>query len=359
MNHFARLNDVTLVKDMIKEIREFEQEVKIMEVCGTHTRAIVESGIAKLLPDNIALISGPGCPICVTTQDYIDKAVELAHRDNVIITTFADLIKVAGTNTSLKQSKALGGDIIIVSSPLEAVKVAQQNPNQEVVFLAIGFETTAPIIALSIMKADRLKLENYSILLALKTMPAVIEELILDKEVAIDGFICPGHVSVITGAKEFNFIANKYNLPAVVAGFERIDIIMALARLLQMIDNGISRVDNLYNRVVKVEGNLKAIDVMNQTFKVEDSTWRGLGKIEKSGLMLRNKYRKFDAKNKFQIKLVYQDQSSICSCGDILKGKKSPVDCDLFAEGCTPLNPKGPCMVSEEGSCNVYYEYRR
>jgi hydrogenase expression/formation protein HypD len=354
-----RFNDVTLVKNLVKQIREFEQEVKIIEVCGTHTRAIVESGINQLLPDNIALISGPGCPICVTTQGYIDKAIELANRDEVIITTFADLIKVVGTNNSLKQSKALGGDIRVVSSPLEAVKVAQENPNQEVVFLAIGFETTAPIIALSIMEADRLKLDNYSLLLSLKTMPAVIEELILDKEVAIDGFICPGHVSVITGAKGFDFIANNYNLPAVVAGFERVDIIMALARLLQMIDNGISRVDNLYSRVVKAEGNLKAIAMMEDIFEVEDSTWRGLGRIQGSGLGLKKGYARFDAKNKFQIKLGYQEQDLICSCGDILKGKKSPLDCDLFAKGCTPLNPKGPCMVSEEGCCNVYYEYRR
>ncbi|TDX52395.1 hydrogenase expression/formation protein HypD [Orenia marismortui] len=359
MDYYNKFRGMDLLKEMLNQIRNFDKEVKIMEVCGTHTRAIFAGGIPKLLSDHITLISGPGCPICVTTQIYIDKAIELAKKSNVIITSFADFIKVPGNNSSLQQIKALGGDVRVVHSPISALKIAQKNYDKEVIFLAIGFETTAPIIALSLKEADRLKLDNYSILLSLKTMPAIIEKLILDLESEIDGFICPGHVSTIIGSQAFNFIADNYNLAAVIAGFERGDIIMALARILKMVKEGITTVDNLYSRVVKAKGNLKAIAIMNDFFEVKDSTWRGLGLVRNSGLGLKEKYQNFNAENKFKFKEVPQEKKFFCSCGDVLTGKKRPPDCQLFAKDCTPLNPQGPCMVSEEGSCNIYYEYRR
>ncbi|MTI59311.1 MAG: hydrogenase formation protein HypD [Firmicutes bacterium] len=361
MNYLDRFRDIdiNLVKGMFAEIITFRQAVKIMEVCGTHTRAIFESGLRELLPENITLISGPGCPICVTPQIYIDTAIELARRRDVIIVTFADLFRVPGSRTSLQQLKGSSSDIRVISTPLEAVKIAVKNIDQEIVFLAVGFETTAPVIALSVLEAVKLKLSNYSLLVSLKTMPAVIKRLISDKDLAVDGFICPGHVSTIIGSQPFNFIADEYNLPAVIAGFERVDIIRALAKILKMIKDSNLKVENLYNRVVKTEGNLKAKSIINEVFEPVDNTWRGLAEIANSGLGLREKYRDFNAEKRFVLKSTPQRQVSNCICGDILKGKKTPYDCQLFAKNCNPLNPQGPCMVSEEGNCHIYYEYRR
>lgn len=368
MNYHHKLDDnnykyTKVLKKVIRyikgEFQDINKKVKIMEVCGTHTRVIIKSGIRNLLPDNISLISGPGCPICVTSQGYIDTAVKLAEREDIILTTFADLIRVPSQETSLYQTKVSGSDVRVVGSPLKAVEIARENPQSEIVFLAIGFETTAPLIALSIRKADRLKLDNFSILLSLKTMPEVIKKLVRAQEITIDGFICPGHVSAITGWKNFNFIAERYNLPAVIAGFERTDIVLGMVRILEMINNNFSKVENLYGRVVKRQGNIKAKALIDEIFETSDNNWRGLGKIKNSGLRLKDEFRRFKAEDKFKINLIRKRQDSTCSCGDILKGKETPFDCILFAVSCTPTDPHGPCMVSEEGTCNIYYEYKR
>ena len=363
MRNFEKYSETGLLKEMLRKISTYQDKVKIMEVCGTHTRAFSRSGIQDILPENITLISGPGCPVCVTTQAYIDTAIELAAKDKVIIATFADLLRVPGRMGSLGQKKAAGGEIRLVNSPLEAVKIAEENSDYELVFLAVGFETTAPLIALSIMEAEELNLENYSLLLSIKTMPPVIEELLLDKDLQIDAFICPGHVSTIIGSRPFHFIAEKYRVPAVIAGFERVDIILALAGILEMIKSGNIQLENLYQRVVNTHGNHRAKDVINQVFEPVDSRWRGMGVIKGSGLGLNDRYKRFDAAGKYELhNLLESKEEKIdlnCCCGDIIKGKKSPLDCKLFSSPCTPTNPKGPCMVSEEGSCNIFYEYRK
>lgn len=362
MNPFEKIRATVPVKGILADIIAFEDKIKIMEVCGTHTRAFSRSGIQDILPENIDLISGPGCPVCVTTQAYIDSAVELAGREEVIIATFPDLLRIPGTKNSLEEIKTAGGDIRIVNSPLEAVRIAEENSDYELVFLAVGFETTAPLIALSIMEAGELELSNYSLLLAIKTMPSVIEELLLDKDLQIEAFICPGHVSTIIGSRPFGFIAEKYRVPAVIAGFERIDIILALTRVIEMIKSDTIQLENLYQRAVKTHGNPRAKDVIQQVFETVDSNWRGLGVIKGSGLGLNKRFKRFDAMGKFDLVNFLESKEekteANCCCGDVIKGKKKPADCKLFASICTPIVPQGPCMVSEEGSCNIYYKYR-
>ena len=359
MKYLDEFRDPKLVKGVLEEITvAIDSEVRIMEVCGTHTRAVFKSGIKGLLPDNVELISGPGCPICVTPSDYIDAAVELANREEVIVATFGDLMRVPGNKTSLHQAKADGADIKVVYSPLDTVELAQQNPDCEVVFLALGFETTAPTVALNIKQAARLGLQNYSILSSLKTMPGVMEELVLSAELNLDGFICPGHVSTIIGAEPFEFLAYQYNLPAVIAGFEPADILLGLYQLLEMEKVGISQLKNQYSRAVKYRGNRQAIDRMYDVFTRKDAFWRGLGRIEDTGLRLKNKYKQFSARDKFEIEISNQQKSEGCICGEILKGIKEPLDCELFANICTPEKPVGPCMVSAEGACAVYYQYQ-
>lgn len=375
MNYLENFNNVNLLNEVLAKIIAFPQEIKIMEVCGTHTRAFLKSGLMDLLPDNINLISGPGCPICVSSPTYIDTAIDLASREGVILVTLADLLRVPGKTSSLQQMKTRGSDIRVVNSPLEAVKIAEDNINFEIVFLGIGFETTAPIIALSVLKAKELNLSNFSLLLSIKTMPLIIEELLLDKELEIDGFICPGHVSAIIGSQAFSFIGEKYRIPAVIAGFERVDIILALVRILEMLESEQIQVKNIYKRVVKNHGNQRARGIINQIFKTVNSSWRGIGEIKESGLGLKERYIGFDAFSKFNLvnrfnyRRIDRDTKTNnyskkdelipgCSCGDIIKGKKIPLDCKLFNRSCTPLSPKGPCMVSEEGNCNIFYQYR-
>jgi hydrogenase expression/formation protein HypD len=318
--------------------------------------SIFKNGIRDLLPRNINLISGPGCPVCVTPQSYIDTAVELSKENDVIITTFGDMMKVPGTYSSLSIEKALGRDIRVVFSPLHALETAKQNTKKEVVFLGVGFETTAPIIALTIYKAKNEKINNFSVLQSIKTMPNAIKRIILDKEVNIDGLLCPGHVSTIIGAKPFEFII-EYNLPAVIAGFEYSDIIAAVYFLVQMITKKKYKVINLYNRTVKYEGNKKAVSILNEVFTASDSTWRGLGNIDNTGFQIKKEYKNYDIKSKLEIKEIKSDIPKDCICGEILKGIKKPTQCKLFGKECTPSSPIGACMISQEGTCGAYYKY--
>jgi hydrogenase expression/formation protein HypD len=336
---------------------EINREIRIMEICGTHTMSILRSGIKLILPRNIKLISGPGCPVCVTSQGYIDASIELSERENIIIATFGDMINISGTSGSLKIQSALGKDVRVVYSPLEAVNIARKNPHKEIVFLGIGFETTVPTIALAIEKAHREKIKNFSVFGSLKTMPEVIKMLIKDEDVQVDGIICPGHVSTIIGEKAFNFVSNELHIPSVIAGFEDKDVRAAIYLLVEMIKGNECKLKNIYGRCVKYEGNKKAKGIMNKVFHSCNSMWRGLGVIENSGLKVSNKYSDYDAEVKFNIKIEDGNGFNGCICGEILKGKKTPLDCGFFGKECTPYNPKGICMVSGEGVCGIHYKY--
>ncbi|WP_432667235.1 hydrogenase formation protein HypD [Wukongibacter baidiensis] len=359
MKYVKEFRNSGLVKEMLNKIDGLtDKEVTIMEVCGTHTMSIFRSGIRDLLPSNIKLISGPGCPVCVTSQSYIDTVIELSKREDVIITTFGDMLKVPGNKSSLQKEKALGRDIRMVYSPLDAVKIAKENIDKQVVFLGVGFETTAPTIALSVKIAHQEGIENYSVLQSIKTMPTTMRQLVLDDEIQIDGFICPGHVSTVIGSKPYEFLAEEFKIPAVVAGFESGDIVLALYNLLEMIEKNVYEVKNVYERLVRYEGNTKALSSMDEIFEVTSSDWRGLGKIDGTGLRLREEFNFYDVEKKLSIKMLEDKPKKGCMCGEILKGKKNPLDCKLFSKTCTPLNPIGACMVSEEGTCAAYYKYK-
>jgi len=359
LKYLDEYNNQQLISGFTEKIKGlgFTQKVRLMEVCGTHTMAICRNGIKNLLPEEVELISGPGCPVCVTPAEYIDQAISLAGNDGVIISTFADLLRVPGNDSSLQKELARGADIRMVCSPLEAVQIACENPKRQVVFLAVGFETTIPVIALSIKKAAELEINNFSLLQSLKLIPPVLEELARDRALGIDGFLLPGHVSTVIGSEAFEFLSKEYNIPGVVAGFEGGDILMALYRLCYLFKNRNKRIENLYSRLVNYRGNTKALALINEIFIPVDSYWRGIGTIRDSGLILRAQYREFSAEERFQLTPLCSERDTGCICGEILKGRKKPVDCKLFSRVCTSSNPVGPCMVSQEGTCAAYFYY--
>lgn len=359
MDILKELKNNTISKNLLNNINSKANfKISIMEVCGTHTNVILKSGLKEVLSDNIRLINGPGCPVCVTPQGYVDTAIELSKRNDVIITTFGDLIRVPGSESNLAKEKAKGRDIRIVYSPLDSIKIAKENSDKEVIFLSIGFETTAPIIALSIKIAKEQGIRNYSILNSLKTMPEAMEALVLNPNVKIDGFLCPGNVATIIGEKPFVEIANKYKIPMVISGFEVNDILASIYMLIEMRERNEYGLVNLYSRLVKDEGNKEANKLLNSIFTSTESTWRGLGKVNNAGLKLKAEYRKFDVLSKFEMNMKESYENNGCSCGDVLMGIKEPTECKLFGGVCTPLNPIGACMVSEEGTCSAFYKYR-
>ena len=332
--------------------------IKLMEVCGTHTHAIAKNGIKSIIPDNIKLISGPGCPVCVTSQNEIDKAIWLASQENVIFCTFGDMLRVPGINgNSLEKLKSEGKDIRIVLSPFDSIKIAQNNPEKNVIFMATGFETTSPTVAATILKADELNLKNFFIFSTHKLIIPAIEKLLEDKDLQIDGFILPGHVSVIIGKEPYEFIAKRYKKAGVITGFEASDILKGIYLLLKQIKEKNFKIEIQYKRAVSEKGNQKALEVLFKVFEPCDSEWRGIGKIEKSGLKLKKEFEKFDASLKFNIPEINSKENPKCICGEILKGIKEPIDCKLFRKVCNPLNPVGPCMVSSEGTCAAYFKY--
>ena len=357
MNIINEFNDIHLARKLLEQIRKnTTKEIRIMEVCGTHTRSIYKYGIDKLLPENIKIISGPGCPVCVTSQSYIDSAIELSKRENIIITTFGDMIKVPGMMSSLQEEKAKGSNIIVVYSPLESLEIAKNNREKEVVFLGIGFETTAPIIALTLKIAKSEKIENFSIMHSIKTMPNTMKALVLSEDVNIDGFIAPGHVATIIGENVFKKLAYESKTPMAICGFKSTEILAGILSIIKMINKNEIKCENLYRGFVKREGNTKAKEIINEVFSPEYSIWRGLGKINDTGYKLNEEYSDFDAKLKFKIDVKEEDINNRCICGEILKGKKMPKQCKLFGTVCTPNKPVGPCMVSNEGACGIVYE---
>lgn len=344
---------------LLEEIRKEKLELSLMEVCGTHTMAIARSGLKELMPKGIRLISGPGCPVCVTAQADIDAVVALAREPLVILATFGDMMRVPGSESSLAQERSRGADIRVVYSPLDAVALARSNPGREVVFLGIGFETTAPAVAASIEMAATEDIKNYSVWSLNKLVPPALNVLFSDPELRVDGLICPGHVSTVIGISPYVELAARYKRPCVVTGFEPSDIIEGIYMILTQIKQGRSEAEIQYRRVVKPQGNVVAQKMIDRFFEPVTARWRGLGSIPASGLAIRKEYEAWDARVKFALPEFPERPTRGCSCGEILKGKITPLECPLFGRYCTPSTPIGPCMVSQEGACAAYYRYGR
>jgi len=349
-------------KDLIISVAEklktiSKKEIVLMEVCGGHTMAIHRFGLNSLLPANIHLISGPGCPVCVSSQHFIDMALAYSRIPGVIITTYGDLIRVPGSTTSLEKERAAGSDVRIVYSVLEALEIARINKGKKIVFLGIGFETTAPATAAALVQAEKDKLTNFYVLSAHKIMPPVMKALVTEG-VRIDGFIAPGHVTAITGSGIYESLASDYGLGVVVAGFEPADLMQAVLMLVLQIETGTPKVEVQYQRVVHKEGNPLAQQLLREVFVYGDDVWRGLGMIPKSGLKITGAFSSFDAEKHFSVDIPESTEPKGCICGQILRGLKTPSDCLLFAKKCTPADPVGACMVSGEGTCATYYKYR-
>lgn len=332
--------------------------VRFMEVCGTHTVSIFRSGIRTILPVSIDLISGPGCPVCVTPPEEIRRAMDLALQKDVVLVTFGDLMKVPVGGKSLEHLKAEGADIRVVLSPLDALEIAKREPKRKVVFFAVGFETTAPAVAATLIEAKRQAVKNFFVLSAQRLIPPAIRALLEGGKVLLDGFILPGHVSVIIGKDPYEFIAREFLLPAVITGFEPLDVLESIWMLLEQKRRGLPQVLIQYRRAVRPEGNPKARHLMEEVFYAVDARWRGLGFIPQSGLKLREGFFHWDAERAFGL-LPPEPMAEPpgCSCGEVLQGLKKPPQCKLFGKACTPSNPVGPCMVSSEGSCAAYYKY--
>ena len=358
MKFIDEYRNAGLGKRLIERIkRRSTKPVRLMEFCGGHTVTIFKHGIRQLLPPTIEMLSGPGCPVCVTANGDLDKAIALARLPDVIITSFGDMVRVPGSYSSLAEVKAEGADVRIVYSTQDALNIARNNPSKSVVFLGIGFETTAPTIAASILEATQQRIDNYYVLSLHKLCPPVIKAILDAGEVRLDGIICPGHVSAIIGSYPYHFVPRDYGIACVISGFEPLDVLLCVDMLVAQIESGKPGVEIAYRRGVRPEGNQRALEVMNQVFEPCDASWRGIGVVPQSGLMLRKKYRRFDAEQAFEIELEPPREPEGCLCGDILRGIKTPPDCRLFRRVCSPEHPVGPCMVSSEGSCSTYYQY--
>jgi hydrogenase expression/formation protein HypD len=358
MKYVAEYRDPELAKKLLERIRKRSRKpVRLMEFCGGHTVAIFKSGLRQLLPPNIEMLSGPGCPVCVTATGDLDRAIALGQLPGVIITSFGDMVRVPGSRSSLQKARAEGADVRVVYSTQDALTIARDNPQKSVVFIGIGFETTAPTIAASVLQAERENLKNYSVLSLHKATPPVMQAIMQLGEVKLNGIICPGHVSAVIGSKPYEFLANDYHIACAVAGFEPVDILLAVEMLVEQIENGTPKVAIAYRRGVKEEGNPAALKLMNTVFEPGDADWRGIGIVPASGLVLKKQYANYDASKRFEIKVIPAKEPKGCICGAVLRGVNTPNDCKLFRKACTPENPVGPCMVSSEGSCATYYEY--
>ncbi|MEN6391991.1 MAG: hydrogenase formation protein HypD [Syntrophomonas sp.] len=351
------INDKEYTRALLEEIQAVKQDISLMEVCGTHTMAIAKSGIRELVPPNLKLLSGPGCPVCVTAQGDIDAVIAMAGNPAITLLTFGDMMRVPGTTTSLAEERSRGADVRVVYSPLDAVQMAADNPDREMVFLGIGFETTAPTVAVSIEEARRRGLSNYSVLSLHKVVPPALEVIFSDPDIKVDGLICPGHVSAVIGLEPYEILVEHYKKPCVVTGFDTLDILEGIVMLVRQLKRGEAQAEIQYKRVVKREGNLVARAALDRVFKLADARWRGLGTIPGSGLDINSEYSNYDARIKFQVPDFEDKPIKGCACGEVLSGKITPRECLLFGRACTPLQPIGPCMVSHEGACAAYYRY--
>ena len=359
MRFIDEYRDRKLVLGIAESIRKRSTRfIVLMEVCGGHTMAVHKFGLRELLPETIRLISGPGCPVCVSGTGFIDNVVKLAKMPGNIIATYGDLLRVPGSSSSLEQEKGTGADVRFVYSVLDSLEIARRNPDRTIVFPGIGFETTAPATAAAILHAHKEGLKNFKVLSSHKVMPPVMRTLI-DEGVKIDGYIAPGHVTAITGTEMYRPIVEKYGLGIVVAGFEPTDILQSIKMLVAQFEDHDPKVEIQYSRVVKPEGNSIARNLMNEIFEPGDDRWRGIGMIPDSGLKIRSKFQSFDAEKYFELPETEETEPAGCICGEVLKGLKISTDCPLFANVCTPVNPVGACMVSNEGTCAAYYRYRK
>ena len=359
--------EIALGKQLLEKIVPLAQNLagrlgrplRIMEVCGTHTMAIARAGFKQLLADSIELRSGPGCPVCVTDRRDIDRIIALAATgQDLVVATFGDMLRVPGTGSSLERERAQGALVEIFYSPADAVKYAADNPRRQVVFVGVGFETTAPSVALSVAMARDRGLTNYSVFPIHKTVPLILRQLLEDPELSLDGLLLPGHVCTVTGSRAFDFVSAAYRTPAVVAGFEPAELLGAIYLLLKQMESGRVATLNGYPSLVRAEGNLKAQALLNEYFYPADVSWRGFGLVPQSGLALKSQYAGCDASVRFPVEVPEMDAPDDCSCGDVLKGKLTPAECPLFGTVCTPINPIGPCMVSSEGACAARYIYQ-
>ncbi|MEO0010216.1 MAG: hydrogenase formation protein HypD [candidate division WOR-3 bacterium] len=348
-----------LVNERVKRLCQERDGIRLMEVCGTHTMAISASGIRRAVDPRLKLLSGPGCPVCVTTDAEIDTARKLAERQGLVVVTFGDMIRVPGSLGSLAEAKAEGADIRVVYSPQDGLKMAMAEPEKEFVFLGVGFETTAPTVAATVLAAAERRVENFSVLTMFKLIPPALEFIASAKKMKIDGFILPGHVSTIIGSKPYEFLVQRFGLPCCITGFEPADILEGILLLLEQLEH-CPRLAIQYRRSVRPEGNRVAQQLINDIFEVTDAEWRGIGRIRNSGLRLKPDWQKFDARVRFGLRSARSSRpASGCRCGEVLLGLMIPSECRLFGRVCTPETPKGPCMVSSEGACAAYYRYER
>jgi hydrogenase expression/formation protein HypD len=358
MKFIDEFRDVRLAKKVIARINRISTKpARLMEFCGGHTVSIMRSGLRQLLPPTVEMLSGPGCPVCVTANADIDKAIALASLPDTIVTSFGDMMKVPGSYSSLQQARAAEADIRVIYSTQDALQIARENPAQSVIFIGIGFETTAPTIAASIIQAETEGIKNYYVLCLSKLCPPIMKALLDLGELKLDGIVCPGHVSVIIGSRPYEFIPREYGVACVVSGFEPLDILLSVEMLVQQIEMGKPKVEIAYRRGVNPSGNKIALELMDRVFEISSADWRGIGPVPASGLKIRGKYARFDAEQAFSIITEPAIEPKGCICGDILRGVKIPLDCKLFNKACTPEHPVGPCMVSSEGSCAAYHQY--
>ncbi|ANI87880.1 hydrogenase formation protein HypD [Arachidicoccus ginsenosidimutans] len=358
MKYLTEYRDADVVEKYINELHKITtQHWNIMEVCGGQTHSLVKNGLLSMMPDKINMIHGPGCPVCVTPLNLIDKAIYLAEEKNVILCSFGDMLRVPGSKKSLLEAKANGADVRILYSPLEAVKIAKDNPNREVVFFAVGFETTAPANALSVLHAAREGLKNYSILTSHVLVPPAMEAILSDDTNIVQGFLGAGHVCTIMGLEEYYPIVENYKTPIVVTGFEPVDLLQGIVMLIKQLEKGEYKLENQYSRVVNENGNEAARNIMEQVFETSSREWRGIGTIPYSGFDVKKELEQFDANKKFTINIPKAEESKECIAGEVLRGKKKPNQCPMFGTKCTPTFPLGAPMVSSEGACAAYYHF--
>lgn len=360
MKFVDEYRDATTAQDCAQAIaRITTRPWTIMEICGGQTHAIVKFGIDELLPDNITLIHGPGCPVCVTPIALIDQAIVIASHPEVIFCSFGDMLRVPGTTQDLLSIKATGGDIRIVYSPLDCLKIAQENPNKQVVFFGVGFETTAPATAMAVYQAAQQNIPNFSMLVSHVLVPPAMEAILSAPQRKVQGFLAAGHVCTIMGYTEYEAIAPKYQVPIIVTGFEPVDILQGIYLCIKQLESGQAKVENQYSRSVRKEGNQPAQNILKEVFEIVPRQWRGIGEIAQSGLNLKPKYTQFNAANRFDLTGIQSEESPDCMSGLILQGIKKPHDCEAFGKRCTPEHPLGAPMVSSEGACAAYYRYRQ
>ena len=360
MKYIDEYRDADLVKHTLEELNQtVTRPWVIMEICGGQTHAIMHYGLDQLLPPEIELVHGPGCPVCVTPLELIDKALAIASKPDVILTSYGDMLRVPGSEQDLFAVRAAGADVRVVYSPLDAIKIAQENPDKQIVFFAIGFETTAPANAMSVLQAQSLGIDNYSVLVSHVCVPPAMNAILSSPHNRVQGFLAAGHVCAVMGYWEYPPVAEKYRVPIVVTGFEPVDILRGILMTVRQLEEGRVELENAYPRAVTFEGNKPAQDVINRVFEACDRKWRGIGTIPMSGWRLRPEFKKFDAERRFEVEQIQPEESPLCISGLILQGLKKPDECPAFGRECTPEHPLGATMVSNEGACAAYYRYRR